>query len=140
MFEGTALEDKMSGKFKFQNGMCGGNWEGVKGESSITPKEILNVDQSLQNLSWGVSLPNLDMTSGEESLQRYPEPVILVCTKQGIFSIDYEITWDTNDAYMIRSLPARAEAQMQVSWFSRRVMMKQLYRLGHIVKVQHIWR
>ena len=81
VFESTALEDKMSGKLKFWNRMDGGNWEGVRGESSITPKEITNADQILQNLFKGAFLPNLNMTSGEEPLQRYPESVILVSKK-----------------------------------------------------------
>jgi len=207
VFEGTVSGDKMSGKWKFQNGMDGGNWEGVRGESSITPKETSNADQAPQDLSggatglpvypgsqesgqynmwatmtgfssqfsefhayvvegaspsdvinWyksqfsdytvndqgtanaqgttiasltlkkgntlvgvmafeqdgktvyfvgkaimpeeeGASLPNHDMASGEEPLQRYPGSVILVYTKQGNFPIDYEITYGTNDAY-----------------------------------------
>ena len=81
MFKSTALEDKMSGKLEFRNRTDGVNREGVRGESSITPKEITNGNQALQNLFKGASLPNLNMTSGEEPLQRYPGPVILVSTK-----------------------------------------------------------
>jgi len=39
VFEGTVSGDKMSGTWKFQNGMDSGSWEGVRGESSITPHE-----------------------------------------------------------------------------------------------------
>jgi len=207
VFEGTISGDKMSGKWKFQNGMDGGNWRGVRGESSITPKETSNANQAPPNLpeeatslpvypgsqesgqynmwammtgfssqfsefhasvvegaspsdviNWyksqfsdytvsdqgtanaqgtaiaslmlkkgntgvgvmafeqegktvyfvgkaimpeeeGASLPNYDMASGEEPLQRYPGSVMLVYTKQGDFPIDYEITYGTNDAY-----------------------------------------
>jgi len=206
VFEGTISGDKMSGKWKFQNGMDGGNWQGVRGKCAITPKGTLVAGQTAQNLSgevnslpiypgsqesgqynmwatitgfssqfsefhtyvvkdaspidvinWyksqfsgytidqgttnaqgatfatlsvkkrnigigimafeqegktvyfvgkaimpeeeGASLPNRDMASGEEPLQRYPGSVMLVYTKQGNFPIDYEITYGTNDAY-----------------------------------------
>jgi len=51
VFEGTISGDKMSGEWKFQNGMDGGNWKGVRGKSSITPKETSNANQVPQNLS-----------------------------------------------------------------------------------------
>lgn len=40
VFDGTVSGDKMSGTWRFQNGMDSGTWEGVRGESSITPQEI----------------------------------------------------------------------------------------------------
>ncbi len=51
VFKGTVSGDKMSGTWRFQNGMDGGDWEGVRGECSITPKETPNVNQPSQNLS-----------------------------------------------------------------------------------------
>jgi len=49
VFEGTVSKDKMSGTWKFQDGMDHGSWEGVRGESSITPKEASNSGQLPQN-------------------------------------------------------------------------------------------
>jgi hypothetical protein len=47
----------------------------------------------------GASLPNHDMASGEEPLQRYPNSVMIEYTKEGKFPIDYEITYGTNDEF-----------------------------------------
>ncbi len=41
VFEGTVSGDRMSGTWRFQNGMDSGTWEGVRGESSITPSLAL---------------------------------------------------------------------------------------------------
>ena len=207
VFEGTVSGDKMSGKWKFQNGKDSGSWEGSRGESSITPKETSNAVQTPQGVSGGTtglpvypgshesnqyntwatvtgfsgefsefhgyvvdgaspsdiinwykshfsdydvdnqgttnvqgtsfasltlkkgntligviafeqegktvyfvgkatmseeegdSLPNHDLASGEEPLERYPKSIMLDYTKSGDFPIDYEITYGTNSAF-----------------------------------------
>lgn len=47
----------------------------------------------------GTSLPNHDMASGEEPIDRYPGSLMLSYSKEGKFPIYYDIEYGTNDAY-----------------------------------------
>lgn len=62
-------------------------------------KTVYFVGKAIMPEEEGASLPNHDMASGEEPLQRYPGSVMLSYSKDGNFPINYEITYGTNDAY-----------------------------------------